>query len=145
MFPKPKFNGKFSRTAKYNEVSTKRDNIHFASKLEAATYDYLKNRELAGEIRIIQCQKHVKLTRAAIVAIPDFYLQDIKTGEFFFAESKGFETERWLIVLKLWRKYGPGRLEIYKGNYKKIYLAEVVIPDLVDEQLSLKQLPLVAE
>ncbi len=141
MFPKKvRFNGKFSsRTTKYNEVTTKIDNIHFASKLEAATYNYLKNRELSGEIRIIQCQKHVKLTRAAIVAIPDFYLQDIKTGEYFFAESKGFETERWLIVLKLWRKYGPGRLEIYKGNYKKIYLAEIVTPELEDSQLCLKK------
>lgn len=134
------FKKSFNKATKYGEIKSERPGgLVFASKLEGAVYDHLWLREKAGEIKIIQCQKHVKLTRAEIVCIPDFYVLDILSGEPFFVEAKGCESERWLIVRKLWRKYGPGKLEIFKGTYKKIYLAETIIPDLEDNQLCLEK------
>jgi hypothetical protein len=54
---------------------------------------------------------------------------DLKSGEFVWAEAKGFETDPWKIKRKLWQYYGPGKLEIYKGSAKSFKLYETVIPE----------------
>jgi hypothetical protein len=48
----------------------------------------------------------------------------LTSKEFVWAEAKGFETDPWKMK-KLWKHYGPGKLEIYKGNAKEIYFARI--------------------
>jgi hypothetical protein len=90
----------------------------------------LKQRQAAGELQILKLQDHIKLTKASIGYIPDFKCLDLKTGETFHVEAKGFETERWLMIYKLLHFYGPGKLEIWKGDWKRPFLKETIIPPL---------------
>lgn len=113
---------------KYKNTRVKHAGYSFASQLECAVFNFLLLREKAGEIQDIQCQDHIYLTDARICYIPDFKFTDVKTKNFVWAEAKGFETDVWKIKKRLWEFYGPGNLEIYKGNAKKINLKEVVIP-----------------
>ena len=110
---------------KYNAVKSN----GFASKLENAVYDILKLREKAGEIKNIQCQDAVELTDAKIRCKIDFSFIDCKSKKKVYCESKGVITERWRIIKKLWQIFGPGKLEIWKGNYKNPKMVEIVIPN----------------
>lgn len=107
---------------------TKLDGYSFASKLEAALYQELKLAESGGLIRIEKVQDHVYLTEARICYIADFRIWDDIIGEQVFCEAKGFESDRWPIIKKLWRHYGPARLRIYKGTYKNLKLVEEIVP-----------------
>ena len=100
----------------------------FASQLEAAVFNLLTLREKSGEISDIQNQDHVYLTDARICYIPDFKFFCKATNEYMWAEAKGFETDVWKIKKRLWKHYGPGKLEIYKGSKKSIQLVEIIIP-----------------
>lgn len=114
--------------AKYKNKKVHHAGYSFASQFECAVFNLLLLREKAGEIRDIQCQDHIYLTEARICYIPDFKFVDLQTNNFAWAEAKGFETDVWKIKKRLWEHYGPGRLEIYKGNAKKVFLKETVIP-----------------
>ncbi len=109
------------------------DGRSFSSKLESAVYQILKFREMAGEIEIVQCQDHIYLTRARIGYIPDFKCKDLVTHNFFWVEAKGYPNDVWPIKKKLWRFYGPGRLEIWTGRYTNPKLDEIIEPKLGDE------------
>jgi hypothetical protein len=98
----------------------------FASGLERKLFEELKLREAAGELKDIQVQASVHLTDAKILYKPDFKAYDMKLNNWVWHEAKGFETDVWKIKLRLWRYYGPGRLEIYKGSRTKIYLHDVI-------------------
>lgn len=100
----------------------------FASKLENALHELLLLREKCGEIKDIKCQDHVYLTEARILYIPDFKYFDCHSKLDCWAEGKGFESPRWPTIKKLWKFYGPGRLEIYKGSYKHLRLDETITP-----------------
>lgn len=103
-----------------------------ASLLEDAVEDLLRLRELAGELILEAKQDNVFLTQARLRYIPDFRCRDLSTGEVFYVEAKGMETDIWKRNLRLWRAgYGPGRLEIWKGSYKRPYLDETVTPQLI--------------
>lgn len=131
-----KFNGKFSRTSKYNEQKSVRPGgLSFASKLEGAVYDMLYMKEKTGQIQINKIQAHVYLTDARILCIPDFLTTNLETGEQEYVEAKGFSTDRFLMIKKLWQYYGPAKLLIYKGTYKNIFLAEEIIPKTVKQLL----------
>lgn len=117
--------------AKYGAKKQELDGHSFASKLEASVYQMLKLRERAGEIKILQVQDHVYLTRARIQYIPDFRCLDLATGEEFFVEAKGFEAPTWPLKKKLWKHYGPKKLEVWKGTYLRPVLDEVIIPNEV--------------
>ena len=108
---------------------TELDGYSFQSKLEAALYQHLKILEKAGEVEIQQTQDHVHLSDARIVYIADFRVLEKNTGEQVWYEAKGFENERWPIIKKLWKVYGPGKLRIFKGTYTKLKEAEVIIPE----------------
>lgn len=111
-----------------NKFGAKRvvyDNKNFASKLEAAVYHILKQNE---NIEILQCQARVKLTKAEIVYIPDFKCQDKRTGEVFYIEAKGTIGERYAIIRKLWKFYGPCRLIEYRGTHKRPFIYETIVP-----------------
>lgn len=116
---------------KYGNKRTEHAGYSFASKAEAALYDLLRLREKAGEIKDIRNQVHVRLTAAAVTYVPDFAFWDIKENTYKYAEYKGFETDVFKIKLRLWRFYGPGPIEIWRGHYAKIFLAETVIPKIV--------------
>lgn len=113
---------------KYKNNRVKHLGYSFASQFELAIFNFLLLREKAGELKDIQCQDHIYLTEARICYIPDFKFFDLKTKNFVWAEAKGFETDVWKIKKKLWQFYGPGRLEIYKGNAKSFKLCETIIP-----------------
>lgn len=113
---------------KYGNERTETAGRSFSSKLEAAVYQMLRYRELAGELVIIQAQDHVYLSDAEIEYIPDFKCRDLKTGRDFWVEAKGFEAPKWPIVKKLWKAYGEGDLEIWKGNHSRPFLHETLKP-----------------
>jgi transcriptional regulator with XRE-family HTH domain len=114
-----------------------RSQIHgesFDSKLEGAVYLILLSRQAAGELDVIQRQDTIYLTRYARVRyIPDFKCRCRRTGDFFWVEAKGYPDKRWPTVKKLWRGYGPGRLEIYTGSYKNPQLnpKDILIPKII--------------
>lgn len=101
----------------------------FPSKLESAVYDYLKRRESFGEISDIKRQQQVVLQdgprEMRITWRVDFSY--VKDGETIFVEAKGIETSDYKLKLKMWRKLRPATLEIYKGDYRNIVLAEKVL------------------
>jgi len=99
----------------------------FTSKGEHDCYQMLKLREKAGEITDIECQVTSELT-AGITHKTDFKVWDRTIHEFVFIEFKGFEDHRWLLIKKLWKVYGPGRLQIYKGKGLRMILVEEIIP-----------------
>ena len=108
----------------------------FASKLEAAVFELLWLRERAGEIRNLKCQVYVYLSNARIACIPDFQFEYVASGEVAYAEAKGFETDIWRLKKRLWKAYGPGPLEIWKGSHRKPKLIETVYP-VAEQQLKL--------
>jgi hypothetical protein len=121
---------------KYSRKKVERAGYSFDSKLEAALFDQLKLRERAGEISDLQAQDTIYLTDARIMYKPDFKSILVKTGEPIWHEAKGLELPIWRIKLRLWRHYGPGPLEIWKGHYGKLTLTETVFPKTKIEELS---------
>lgn len=124
---------RFARTknglAKRNKFGTKKTADGFPSKLEASVYALLLLREKNGEISNIRRQHVVLLTKADIKSIVDFSYED-KQGSTVWVEAKGFATDVWNIKKRLWRYYGPGPLEIWKGNYMNPSLNEVIVPEV---------------
>lgn len=118
---------------KFGAKTTERDGRTFASGLEGAVYDILKLRMKAGEIQSIQCQDHVYLSKARILYIPDFKCVS-DTGEVFWTEAKGFEGPRWGVIEKLWKHYGPGRLEVFKGSKSNPQLVKEIKPNSGDQE-----------
>lgn len=113
---------------KYGREKVSHAGYSFDSKLEAALFDQLKLRERAGEISEIQAQDTIYLTAARIMYKPDFKYLNNATGEHEWAESKGFETTDYRIKRRLWMKYGPGVLHVYKGSASRIHLHETLNP-----------------
>ena len=120
---------------KYGRKSLEHAGYTFASKLEAAVFDILKLRERAGEISDIKTQEAVYLTLARIMFKPDFsYLENsIRT----YAEAKGMETPVYAIKRRLWAKYGPSPLHVYKGTYKNPQLFESIFPEVHQSDMTL--------
>lgn len=112
---------------KYGNKRVEHAGRRFDSKLEKAVYDVLLLRQAAGELVEVQQQCTIHLTRALIGLRVDFRCKKAD-GEILYIEGKGFETPEWGIKLRLWRHYGPGPLEIWKGSAAKPYLHETVIP-----------------
>lgn len=122
---------------KYGSVKVNQDGYNFASKLEASTYQVLKLRELAGEIKILQCQFRVLICgpgghecshKNKIEYIADFLCSYQKTGEKFLCEAKGFASEKWPLKLRLCRHYLKYPLEIWGGTHLRPYLIETIYP-----------------
>lgn len=118
---------------KYRNQKVTTGNESYRSKLEAAVHQTLIFREKAGEIEVVRREVNVFLTKARILYIADFQCFDKASGVEFYVEAKGFEGPRWPTIKKLWRFYGPGRLEIWKGSYSKPFLDEVIESQKVEE------------
>ena len=83
----------------------------------------------------LERQSRVELTLAKIPCKIDFSYDvpsEMPDGILFtrcWAEAKGAETERWRIIKKLWRFYGPGELSIWvAGRNGEPYLQETIRP-----------------
>lgn len=113
---------------KYRAQRVSYDHHSFASKFEAALYQWLKLREINGEVTDVKCQETVYLTEAKIIYKPDFSYIEVTSGKRIYAEAKGFETSDWRIKRRLWEYYGPGPLEIYKGSHTNFKLHETLTP-----------------
>lgn len=113
---------------KYGRKKVDHAGYRFDSKLEAALFDELKLRERAGEISEIQAQDTVYLTLARIMYKPDFKFMNNSSGEYEWAEAKGFETTDYRIKRRLWQWYGPGKLYVYHGSHSRLMLKETIIP-----------------
>lgn len=120
------FGSRRFRKSKLGNTRVQLDGYSFASKLEAAVYAQLKFLILAGEIKILLHQPRVHLTEARILYIPDFKCLNLKTNEEFFVEAKGFETPDWKIKKRLWEKYGPAPLHIWRGTYSRPALKQIL-------------------
>lgn len=112
---------------KYKAVKT---GDGFPSKLEAAVYQKLKDREFLGEIKDIKRQQSIvlqegdKLKRIAIKI--DFTFVNRLTGKTWAVEAKGVSTGEWRLKLKLWRDKMPMPLELWKGHWQNPKLVEVI-------------------
>lgn len=123
-----------SKLVKYNEVQkVEGDGRSFDSKSEMKMYSLLRDREKLGEISELECQVGVTLLDGPVGYRRrykcDFRYRDKKSGELIYLEVKGFETERWLSNLLLWRHLGPGRLLVFKSSWGKFELKEEVRPN----------------
>lgn len=111
---------------KFGASKTVHAGFSFASKLEAAVYNILHLQKLAGEIREIQVQHSIYMTKANIQYIADF--KCIKSdGSHFYVESKGHECAVWRIKRRLFKYYGDSYLQIWKGSHTNPYLHETVV------------------
>lgn len=100
----------------------------FASKLEAAVVQILRFREKAGQIFDVRLQHAVELTDAKIrCKIDASYLIDEAMPR-IYVEAKGVVTERWAIIEKLWPHYGPGPLELWKGDFRGPKMVDLIKP-----------------
>lgn len=97
------------------------------SKLESSVCQILQFRVAAGEIDILQIEDHVLLS-GWYTYVPDFKCRDLKTGEIFWVEAKGFADNRWPSTKKGWRHAGPGKLEIWGGEHGRPLLLETIVP-----------------
>ena len=98
------------------------------SRLEFAVCFMTWLQERAGELKHLAHEESVRLGAAGYRCIPDFKLQDAKTGEIFYREAKGYANPRWPTTQKQWAAYGPGRLEVWKGTHNRPLLEKVIVP-----------------
>lgn len=114
---------------KYKNIKTELAGRTFDSRAESALFLRLSLEEREGRIRDLAHQPGtVFLSGARIQYRPDFRFVNCATGDFEWAEYKGYETPAWRKNLRLWRVMGPGKLHIWKGNASHLVLIETVIP-----------------
>ena len=111
-----------------HRTKAQRTESGYASKLEEAVRWILDLRLRQGLIKNIKEQQTIYLTEAKIKCRIDFMFEDNKTGQVMCAEAKGLESDRWIIIKKLWPHYCIYPLEIWKGSYKNPKLTEIVMP-----------------
>ena len=106
----------------------------FASRLERDRAVELVLLLHQGLIRNLQFQQTVYFTAANIGYRPDFQYEEVdKVGgkwRTVFEESKGMETDVWMLKRKLWRFYGTGFLRITKRVGGRIMVTEEITPKL---------------
>lgn len=113
---------------KYGRKRIQKSGIWFDSKFESFCHDQLCLLEKAGEIEIIKCQDKVLLSDAEISWKVDFKVLDLKNKQLKWIEAKGIETSDYQIKKKLWKVYGPGPLEIWKGKVGNFRIHETILP-----------------
>lgn len=109
---------------KYKAIRTVIDGHSFPSRLEASVYSTLQLLLKAGKIIGLRQQPQVFLSKARIVYKPDF-LVEANEGS-YYVEAKGIETNEFLLKKKLWKSYGPAKLEIWKRCGDSFEITEVV-------------------
>ena len=99
----------------------------FDSKGERDCGGMLERLKDAGQLTEIKYQVQIHLTDAKILYKPDFEVTNSE-GETYWVEYKGMETPTWRIKRRLWKAYGPGRLEVWKKNSRGLFLFETITP-----------------
>lgn len=109
----------------------------FASKLEAAVYDILIERQSRGELSDIKRQQTVVLqdgpAGVRIAWKVDFSYMSAEDGRTVYVEAKGLETNDYVLKVKLWRNDPPYELEIYRGNWDRPRLVERIVTKQKEE------------
>ena len=110
------------RGAKYNNVkSGTNEEVYpelagrsFPSKLERDVAKYLVILLRAKEIKGLEFQPKVLLTKAECVYHPDFYFKERFDGKWrkVWVEAKGKKTYPYTTNRNLWTVYGPGLLRV---------------------------------
>lgn len=108
------------------------DGISFASALEAQVYAQLKFREKIGDIKELVIHPSFQLTRF-VRWKPDFKYFCLKRNQTIVAEAKGVNTADFLVKLNLWKEFGKHVLEIYRGSWKRPFLAETITPETLQK------------
>lgn len=88
----------------------------------------LRMLEIAGELKDLKCQVTLTLI-GSFRYRADFEAFDLKTNETVWYDYKGFDTQRWRDVKKIWRVAGPGKLRVMKGRGLHVFCAETITPD----------------
>lgn len=96
------------------------------SMLELSVLATYRLMERAGEISELKHQAQVYFTEAKIGWRLD--MSFVRGGIQWYGEAKGFETEGYIIKRNLWRVYGLGPLEVWKGNAQRPLLHETIFP-----------------
>lgn len=82
----------------------------------------------SGVISELEFQPRVFLTEERIAYHPDFSYHE-GSGRLVYEEAKGFETERWIILKRLWASYGPAPLYVMRRSRNgRIKLTETILP-----------------
>ena len=101
------------------KVSAKADRTYagkvYASKAEMFFAQMLARMLANGEVRAVIEQPVVMLD--IIRYVPDF-LVTYNDGQVMYIDVKGMETPVFRMKLKLWKKYGPGKLRLVKQSGK---------------------------
>jgi hypothetical protein len=120
-FPKP---GPRKKKNKYGNIII-RDPLTgkkaYDSKLERDYHIELTYREKAGEIKMVEQWPSVQLL-PDIRYKPDFKYTEVATGDEVWIDTKGVIGERYRIIRKLWRLFGPGvLLEVTRGYRSNVW------------------------
>lgn len=98
----------------------------FDSQGEAARAAMLRLLERAGEISCLQFQVTYHLTDAQISYRADFVY--VEKGRTVAEDFKGVETDRFKIICRLWRFYGPCLLRVTKRWKKGFRIVQEIPP-----------------
>jgi hypothetical protein len=110
---------------KFRAKKTTFENQTFPSRLEANVYAHFKLLEKAGEVSGVERHPTYTLSEAKLRYKCDMKAVD-KNGFEFAIEAKGVVTDRWRIIKKLWKTFGPYRLEVWRAKGRGVYLAETI-------------------
>jgi hypothetical protein len=106
---------KFTKKNKYSNKKTEADGIKFDSKAEALFYRELLFRKKIGEIKTLELQPKIYLSKAKILYKPDFFVIQ-SSGKEYFVDVKGFKTPVFNIKARLWQSYMDRPLIIIKNG-----------------------------
>jgi hypothetical protein len=108
-----------ARKSKYN-VGARADRTWggrvFDSLSEMRYAKVLVQAEKNGEITDLEYQPKVVMTEAKIVYKADFKYRVVKDNEVLWVDVKGALTATFRLKLRLWKKYGPGKLRLVKQS-----------------------------
>jgi len=91
----------------------------YDSKLERDYHVELLLRETAGDIKDVRQWPSVELL-PDIRYKPDFYYIEVDTKREIWVDTKGVIGERYRLIRKIWRLFGPGTLhEVMKMAYPR--------------------------
>lgn len=111
---------------KYKAVKTEAYGQSFPSKMEGAVYCILLWRQKAGEIAAIERQQAIVLTPSISWKV-DFKCTRPDESK-FVVEAKGYEDRDYSLKRRLWKDFGKFDLEVWKGDYRKPFLHEIIKP-----------------
>jgi hypothetical protein len=101
-----------------NKYGAQRTHSGFPSHLEEAVYGELILLERAGELRNVERQSSIQLTKYVRWKC-DFKVFHVEQNIEIWIEAKG-------VIKQLWREFGPGELWIYGGDHGRVFITEKI-------------------